>query len=305
MQKIHFISAIDKQTISLATALKNIDFEVSISEENISLSLKENFKKNNLNFHEGWRPNNITKNIDFIILGSNLNKNNSEFVRAESLKIKIFSITQFINYFSKEKTRVLVPGRTYGETSIISIILHVLKFHDFSFDFIINKKVSAFDSSIHLSKENDFIIIEGNENILPKIDNLSKFEFFNPHLAIITSMFWKHVERHSSFEGYKKYFSLLLDNIVPGGTLIYNENDHQTNNLVKNSNHTIKKKSYSSPRSVIFKGVVNLQTEEGNYPLISHNDYSLINIGGALWACQLIGIYQSDFYEAIISYQGD
>lgn len=304
MKKIHFISVKDNQTLSLAISLKKIDFNVSLSDENISPTLKDKLNNNNLDFYEGWNSNKINKKIDYIVVGSNVKKNNSELVIARTLSIKVFSFTEFINYFTKEKTRVLVAG-TYGKTSVVSIILHVLKFHDFSFDFIINKKVSAFDSSIHLSKENDFIIIEGNENILPKIDNLSKFEFFNPHLVIITSIYWKHIERHSSFEDYKKYFSLLIDNIVPGGTLIYNDNDHQTNNLVKNSNHTIKKKSYSSPRSVIFKGVVNLQTEEGNYPLISHNDYSLINIGGALWACQLIGIHQSDFHEAIISYQGD
>ena len=302
MKRIHFISVLDKQTLSLATSIKKIDFEVSISDENISQTLKEKLKKNNIDFHEGWDLSKINKKIDFIILGSNVKNNNPELIRAKSLDIKIFSFTQFINYFSEEKTRVLVAG-TYGKTSLISIILHVLRFHDFPIDFVINKKVSGFESIIQLSKENDFIIIEGNENISSEIDNLSNLHFFNPHLVIITCVFWKYIARYPSFEDYKNYFSLLIDNIIPGGTLIYNENDNEVNNLVIKSNHTIRKEVYHKPKSDIINGIINLQTEEGNYPLINFNDYSLINLGGAIWICQLMGIHLSDFHEAIISYE--
>ena len=301
MKKIHFISVKDNQTLSLAISLKKIDFNVSLSDENISPTLKDKLNNNNLDFYEGWNSNKINKKIDYIVVGSNVKKNNSELVIARTLSIKVFSFTEFINYFTKEKTRVLVAG-TYGKTSVVSIILHVLKFHNFSVDFVINKKVSGFESIIHLSEENDFIIIEGNENISLKVNNLSSLQFFSPHLLIITCIFWKYIDKYPSFEDYKNYFSLLIDNIIPGGTLIYNENDNEVNNLVKKSNHTIRKEIYYKPKSDIIKGVINLQTEEGSYPLINSNDYSLINIGGAIWVCQLMGIHQSDFYEAIISY---
>jgi UDP-N-acetylmuramate: L-alanyl-gamma-D-glutamyl-meso-diaminopimelate ligase len=281
-----------------------MDFEVSISCNYISDISKENLIKNKISFNKGWDSNRIKKNIYFVVLGSNIEKNNPELIIAKSLHVQILSFTQFINYFSKEKTRVLIGG-TYGKTSIISIILHVLNYHNFSVDYVINKKVLELSSLVNLSNENDFIIIEGNENIIFEMNSELKPQFHNPHIALITSVFWKYVDRFPSFEDYKNYFSLLINNIIPGGILIYNENDNETNSLVEKSNHTIRKESYSKPKNDILNGVVNLQTNEGNYPLNDFNDYSLINIGGALWVCQLMGIHEDDFCEAIISYKVD
>ena len=303
MKKIHFISIQDTITVSLLIASKKIDYHLSISDKKISPDFKEDLIKNDISFNEEWHPEQITKNIDCVVLGTKVENNNPELLRAKLLNIKIFSLQQFINYLCTEKTRVLVAG-TYGKTSVISIVMHVLKFHNFSVDHIINKKISGIESLISLSKENDFIIIEGNENILPEINEFSKDQFFNPHVVLITCVFWKYIKTYPSFESYKKYFNALIDNIIPGGTLIHNINDQEINTLVNESIHTIRKESYSNIKSEIINGIVTLETEEGNYPIKNHNDYSLINLGGAIWLCQLIGIDHSDFYEAIISYRG-
>ena len=304
MKKIHFISFEDEQDINLAIATKSIDFEVSISCNYISEISKQNLIKNKIIFNKGWDPNRIKENIYFIVLGSNIEKNNPELIKAKSFDIQILSFPQFINYLCKDKTRVLIGG-TYGKTSIISIILHVLNYHNFSVDYVINKKVLGLSSLINLSNENDFIIIEGNENNTFEINNELKPQFYNPHIALISCIFWKYVDRFPSFEDYKNHFSLLINNIIPGGILIYNENDNETNDLVEKSNHTIRKESYFKPKNELLNGVVNLQTNLGNYPLDNFNDYSLINIGGALWVCQLMGIHEDDFCESIISYKVD
>ena len=303
MKNIHFISITNDQTLYLAKAIKDIEYKVTISDENISDKLKKKLKEFDLSFNDKWFPNKINKNIDAVVLGSNVKEDNSELIKVISLGIKIFSFEEFVNDFSENKTRVVVAG-ALGKTSIISIVLHVLKFHNVSVDFIINNKISVFDSLIHLSKENDFIIIEGYENSFSEIDSLPKHKFYNPHLALIPSGFPNCVESKLSLKDYKSQFSLFIDSVVPGGVILYNENNSSQKKIVNGSKNTIRKESYSVPESEVLKGVTYLKAVDGNYPLKSYGDFSLINIGGSLWICQLLGIGQSDFYEAIISYNG-
>ena len=303
MKNIHFISITNDQTLSLAKAINDIEYKVTISDENISDKLKKKLKEFDLSFNDKWFPNKINKNIDAVVLGSNVKEDNSELIKVKSLGIKIFSFEEFVNDFSENKTRVVVAG-ALGKTSIISIVLHVLKFHNVSVDFIINNKISVFDSLIHLSKENDFIIIEGYENSFSEIDSLPKHKFYNPHLALIPSGFPNCVESKLSLKDYKSQFSLFIDSVVPGGVILYNENNSSQKKIVNGSKNTIRKESYSVPESEVLKGVTYLKAVDGNYPLKSYGDFSLINIGGSLWICQLLGIGQSDFYEAIISYNG-
>ena len=303
MKNIHFISITNDQTLYLAKAIKDIEYKVTISDENISDKLKKKLKEFDLSFNDKWFPNKINKNIDAVVLGSNVKEDNSELIKVKSLGIKIFSFEEFVNDFSENKTRVVVAG-ALGKTSIISIVLHVLKFHNVSVDFIINNKISVFDSLIHLSKENDFIIIEGYENSFSEIDSLPKHKFYNPHLALIPSGFPNCVESKLSLKDYKSQLSLFIDSVVPGGVILYNENNSSQKKIVNGSKNTIRKESYSVPESEVLKGVTYLKAVDGNYPLKSYGDFSLINIGGSLWICQLLGIGQSDFYEAIISYNG-
>ena len=303
MKNIHFISITNDQTLYLAKAIKDIEYKVTISDENISDKLKKKLKEFDLSFNDKWFPNKINKNIDAVVLGSNVKEDNSELIKAKSLGIKIFSFEEFVNDFSENKTRVVVAG-ALGKTSIISIVLHVLKFHNVSVDFIINNKISVSDSLIHLSKENDFIIIEGYENSFSEIDSLPKHEFYNPHLALIPSCFPNCVESKLSLKDYKSQLSLFIDSVVPGGVILYNENNSSQKKIVNGSKNTIRKESYSVPESEVLKGITYLKAVDGNYPLKSYGDFSLINIGGSLWICQLLGIGQSDFYEAIISYNG-
>ena len=47
-----------------------------------------------------------------------------------------------------------------------------------------------------------------------------------------------------------------------------------------------------------------METPEGELPLSIFGKHNLTNLAGAKWICQLMGIDELDFYEAIESFSG-
>ena len=52
-------------------------------------------------------------------------------------------------------------------------------------------------------------------------------------------------------------------------------------------------------RSSISEGVTYLETDEGSIPLLVFGKHNLSNLSGAKWICQLMGVDEDDFFQAI------
>ena len=104
-------------------------------------------------------------------------------------------------------------------------------------------------------------------------------------------------------ESYNDQFRHYIETIVPGGALVYNQEDAVLTRFVAQTQNTIRKQGYQTPESFIDNGTTYLETPEGD--LISvFGQHNLSNLAGAKWICQLMGIDELDFYEAIESFSG-
>jgi UDP-N-acetylmuramate: L-alanyl-gamma-D-glutamyl-meso-diaminopimelate ligase len=92
--------------------------------------------------------------------------------------------------------------------------------------------------------------------------------------------------------------------MVPGGSMVYNEEDAVVKEVVEASVNQIKKYAYQTPNHFIENGVTYLETTEGDLPLEIFGKHNLQNLAGAKWICQHMGIDEDDFYEAIESFSG-
>jgi UDP-N-acetylmuramate-alanine ligase len=43
------------------------------------------------------------------------------------------------------------------------MILHVMHYHDIAVDYMVGAQLEGFDTMVHLTEENDFIVLEGDE----------------------------------------------------------------------------------------------------------------------------------------------
>ena len=302
--RLHFIAIGGSAMHSLALEMKRMGNEITGSDDAIFNPSKAKLKAAEILPETlGWFPEKITNKIDVVILGMHAKIDNSELLKAQSLELKIQSYPEFLAEISQEKTRVVIAG-SHGKTTITAMILHVLNYHDISTDFMLGAPVSAVTETLFVSEENDFILLEGDEYLSSAIDLQPKFLWYQPEIALISGIAWDHINVFPTFETYVSQFEKFIFSIREGGVLLYNQEDLVLKDLVENSPHAVKKIPYRAPTHYIENGITFLDTSEGSLPLSVFGEHNLMNLSGAQWISQLMGLDAVEFYEAIPSFTG-
>jgi len=301
---LHFIAIGGSAMHNLAIALHLKGAQISGSDDLIHDPSKSRLAAYGLLPEKfGWFPEKITSNIDAIILGMHAKKDNPELLKAQGLGIKIYSYPEFLYEQSKNKTRVVIGG-SHGKTTITSMILHVLNYHEIPVDYMVGAQLEGFETMVHLTAENEFIVLEGDEYLSSPIDSRPKFHLYKPNIALLSGIAWDHINVFPTFENYVSQFKVFTDSMVHGGIMVYNEADTTVKTVVESSENHIKKYPYQTPNHFIENGVTYLETSEGDLPLEVFGTHNLQNLAGAKWICQHMGIDEDDFYEAIASFSG-
>tara|TARA_B100001094_G_scaffold77091_1_gene73466 strand:- start:3404 stop:4768 length:1365 start_codon:yes stop_codon:yes gene_type:complete len=302
--KIHFVAVGGSAMHNLAIALHLKDYSVTGSDDNIFEPSKSRLDKYGLLPEKfGWFPSKISSDIDFIVLGMHAKADNPELLEAKIKKIKIVSYPEFIYEMSKDKTRVVIGG-SHGKTSITAMILHVLNSNNKDIDFMVGAQLKGFETMVHLTDQNDFILLEGDEYLSSPIDRRPKFHLYQPNIALISGISWDHINVFPTKENYINQFIKFIDTIVPGGVLVYNKLDKEVERITLNCEKSIRKLEYSIPEHFIENGITFLKTDEGEIPLNVFGDHNLNNLAGAKLVCQLMGVHDEEFYSSIISFKG-
>ncbi|MGB5204435.1 UDP-N-acetylmuramate--L-alanine ligase [Eudoraea sp.] len=302
--RIHFIAIGGSAMHNLALALYQKGYIVTGSDDVIFEPSKSRLAKQGILPSEfGWFPDKIDASLDAVILGMHAKADNPELLKAKQLGLKIYSYPEFLYEQSKHKTRVVIGG-SHGKTTITSMILHVMNYHGRDVDYMVGAQLEGFDRMVHLTEENDFIVLEGDEYLSSPIDRRPKFHLYRPNIALLSGIAWDHVNVFPTFENYLEQFRIFVDSIVKGGSITYNEEDVNVKNIVEASANSIRKLPYSTPDFFVEHGKTFLNTGEGPMPLEIFGRHNLNNLAGAKWICQNMGIDEEDFYEAITSFKG-
>ncbi|RDY60668.1 UDP-N-acetylmuramate--L-alanine ligase [Flagellimonas nanhaiensis] len=301
---IHFIAIGGSAMHNLALALKHKGYFITGSDDVIFEPSKSRLEAESLLPEAfGWFPEKIHEQLDAVILGMHAKSDNPELLKAQELGLKIYSYPEFLYEQSKMKTRVVIGG-SHGKTTITSMILHVLHYHEIEVDYMVGAQLEGFDRMVHLTEENDFIVLEGDEYLSSPIDRRPKFHLYKPNIALLSGIAWDHINVFPTFENYVEQFQIFVEGIVNGGSITYNEEDLEVKRVVEASENPIRKFPYSTPNYQVENGTTLLETPEGELPIEIFGKHNLNNLAGAKWICQQMGVDEADFYEAIASFKG-
>lgn len=301
---VHFIAIGGAAMHNLAIALHLKGYQITGSDDEIyepSKSRLDNYGLLPKSF--GWFPDRVTNALDAIVLGMHAKADNPELLKAQELGLKIYSYPEFLYEQSKDKTRVVIGG-SHGKTTITSMILHVMHYHNRDVDYMVGAQLEGFDVMVKLTDTNDFMVLEGDEYLSSPIDRRPKFHLYKPNIALLSGIAWDHINVFPTYENYVEQFSIFVDSIVRGGSINYNEEDSEVKRVVEASENTIRKLPYQTPDYVVENGTTYLQTPEGPIPIEIFGAHNLNNLAGAKWICQHMGIDEDDFYEAIATFKG-
>ena len=290
--------------LTLALTMANKGFKVTGSDDAVFEPSKTRLENKGLLPEEmGWFPEKITSEVEAIILGMHAKADNPELLKAQELGLKIYSYPEFLYEQSKNKTRVVIGG-SHGKTTITSMILHVMHYHNIEVDYMVGAQLEGFDTMVHLTETNDFIVLEGDEYLSSPMDRRPKFHLYQPNIALISGIAWDHINVFPTYENYVEQFEIFIKLITNGGILVYNEDDSEVKRVAEAATNPIRKLPYSTPNYAVENGVTLLNTPEGPMPIEVFGAHNLNNLAGAKWICQNMGVDEADFYEAIASFKG-
>lgn len=302
MRKVHLVSITEPIVFDLAFAIREKGYEVSVSGSPLSEKELVSLKEAGVTCRgDGWFPENLTKDIQFVVLGATVKRDNPELLRAKELGLLIISIPEFIFQRTKSKTRLVVSG-SRGKKSVISMIAYALKRQKMPFDYALSSDIAFLPNKVGLSYAARIAILEGDEHVTSSMEGRFQLEFYRPHIAVITNIDWTQSPDHHTLEGYIRIYKNFAASIEREGKLIYFGNDLVVSELASQVREDITAISYDMHTVIEEEGQTLLNTRYGNFPVKITDAYFLSNLNAARLACRHLGMKDADFYKAISDY---
>jgi len=302
--KVHFIAIGGSAMHNLAIALFKKGYTITGSDDEIFEPSKSRLEKYHLLPDKtGWNENNISKELDAIIVGMHARIDNPELIKAQSLGLNIYSYPEYLYEQSKEKIRVVIGG-SHGKTTITSMIIHVLNYYHIDCDYMVGAQLEGFEVMVKLSDNSAITILEGDEYLTSPIDRRPKFHLYKPKIALLSGIAWDHINVFPTFDNYIEQFRIFLNLIVKGGSLVYCADDENVKTISESNKNDIYKYPYSLPTYTIENNITNIVYNNKKYPLKIFGKHNLLNINGARLVCNQLGIVDTKFYEAVSSFKG-
>ncbi|HET8574276.1 MAG TPA: Mur ligase family protein [Edaphocola sp.] len=300
---IHFIAIGGAIMHQLAIISKQKGYIVSGSDDEIADPAKTNLEDAGLlPQHPGWYPEKITSALDAVILGMHAREDNPELLRAQELKIPIYSFPEYIYRHARNKRRVVIAG-SHGKTTTTSMVMHVLRHQDMDFDYLVGARIDGFDHSVRLT-DAPVIILEGDEYPASALEKKPKIHFYHPHIAVLTGIAWDHINVFPTYDIYFEQFRVFLKKIEVNGELIYNAGDREVVRLIEEEKPSLKLQPYATPHYDHRHDHVLLPTDYGDIALNIFGVHNLQNLEAARKVCNSLGVSDFDFYDAIQSFHG-
>ncbi len=302
--RVHFIAVGGSAMHNLAIALKKKGYEVSGSDDEIFEPSRGRLASYGLlPEKEGWDEGNIHEGLDAVILGMHARGDNPELLMARKLGLDIYSYPEYLYEQSREKLRVVIGG-SHGKTTITAMIMHVLKFHEKKFDYMVGANLQGFDIMVSLTADAPLMVFEGDEYLSSALDPRPKFHLYRPHIALLSGIAWDHINVFPTYDLYVEQFRKFIEMIEPGGSLVYFAGDKALEALVQDARGKLEYLPYGLPGHLVKDGKTSLKVNGDFIPLNIFGEHNLLNLEGARLVCGKLGLSDGEFYDAISTFTG-
>ena len=302
--KVHFIAIGGAVMHNLAIALQNKGNKVTGSDDEIFEPSRSRLDRYGLLPEKwGWYPDNISSDIETVILGMHARPDNPELLRSLELGVRIMSFPEFLYNQTKNKKRIVIAG-SHGKTTTTAMIMHVFKARQIKFDYMVGSQIDGFETVVGLSDEAKTAVFEGDEYISSALDKRPKFLHYMPDIAVLNGIAWDHKNVFPSFDNYTNQFRLFADSISEGGSLIYFDGDPEVKKIALATKGNINKIPYRVHGYFQNKTGFYAATHNRVVPVRIFGEHNMQNLSAAREVCLASGISEDDFYEAIKSFEG-
>jgi UDP-N-acetylmuramate: L-alanyl-gamma-D-glutamyl-meso-diaminopimelate ligase len=232
IKKIYIIAICGTGMASLAGLLKESGYDVTGSDANIYPPMSTLLADLNIPVMPGFKHENISKDIDLVIVGNAVSKTNEEVQAVLELGIPYTSFPDALAQFYLEGRKSLVVTGTHGKTTTTSLLSWVLHACGKKPGFMVGGWLKNFDRNYRVP-EGDYFVTEGDEYDTAFFDKGPKFLHYRPLAAILTGIEFDHADIYDDLDHFKSAFRKFVEIIDPAGFLLVRFADENVTDVLQ------------------------------------------------------------------------
>ncbi len=214
MTKIHLIGVAGTAMATLAAMLKRKGHDVGGSDQDVYPPMSDFLAAEGIRTMSGYRAENITGDIDLVIVGNAISRGNPELEEVLDRKIRYCSLPDAIREHFLWGARSIVIAGTHGKTTTTAMTGWLLTRGGADPTVLVGGIVHDFgDSSYRMGGGRDFVI-EGDEYDSAFFDKTAKFLKYLPDIAVVNNVEFDHADIYADFDAVSLAFRRLV-NLVP------------------------------------------------------------------------------------------
>lgn len=185
IKRIHFIGIGGAGMCGIAEVLNNQNYLISGSDQRLS-STTDHLQQAGILVHEGHSAENV-EDVDVVVVSSAISHSNSEFVRAQELRIPIVPRAEMLAELMRYRHGIAVAG-THGKTTTTSLIASILTKAGRDPTYVVGGLVKASGSNAGLG-ESRYLVAEADESD-------ASFLHLQPMAAVVTNIDADHMDTY-------------------------------------------------------------------------------------------------------------
>ena len=274
IKSIYLIAICGTGMASLAGLLQKSGYLVTGSDANIYPPMSTLLKSSGIDIKPGYQRKNITDDIDQVIVGNAVSKDNPEVLAVQEKSIPYISFPEAIKKFYLKNQKSLVVTGTHGKTTTTALLSWVLHSAKRKPGFMVGGWMKNFDGN-HAIPEGEFFVSEGDEYDTAFFDKGPKFLHYSPFASILTGIEFDHADIYRDLDHIKDSFRKFVNIIHPSGFLLAAFSDKNVQDVLTDASCQVETYGFSSSADWVI-GDYKFVSGKGYFTL-SHQNVNVAN----------------------------
>jgi UDP-N-acetylmuramate: L-alanyl-gamma-D-glutamyl-meso-diaminopimelate ligase len=221
---VHFIGVCGTAMATLAAMFKQRGYDVQGSDHGVYPPMSDFLSREGIQVFDGYREEQITGDIEFVVVGNAISRGNLELEAVLDRKIHYVSLPEAIREHFLWSHRSIVIAGTHGKTTTTALTAWVLTACGSDPSLLVGGIAANFDGSYRLGSGRDFVI-EGDEYDSAFFDKSAKFLKYLPDIAVVANLEFDHADIYADLEALRVTFRRFLNLVPRSGTVILGDSE--------------------------------------------------------------------------------
>jgi UDP-N-acetylmuramate: L-alanyl-gamma-D-glutamyl-meso-diaminopimelate ligase len=264
----------------------------------------------------GWDAANVPADVDVVVVGNVVRRDNPEVQRAEALGLPCISLPEALRWFYlRPPHRTFMVTGTHGKTTTTTMAAAAMHALGDDPSLFVGGVSLDFDGSFRLGRGVPFVV-EGDEYDSAFFDKVPKFWHYPAFAATVNNVEFDHADIYPDLQAVRRVFVRMADQVDPRGQIWVNGDDPVACSAVEASWATVlhfgltqgldlwAEPVATGPEGtrVRLAGRMLGTPVEVVWPLIGH--HNVRNALGAMGLCLAAGHRAEDAAEALRGWKG-